>query len=176
MPRSINAVIDPVRLAGVKFLARGCHALDADEMCVMEAVAFVTHQTWTDHPSCVCPVLGAFMRAWNDGLPDSERTALLLPLIPRLVNTRGSIALERRRAVMAADWLISPAPSHGCALRNSTSRPTSSARFPRSPTLRNTPLLLPALTAVRRDVAAARDPAGNLSCWDTTGSAAYGRR
>ena len=44
---------------------------------------------------------------WNDNLPSDEaRTRLLLPLVPKLIGTRGSKALENRRATMAVDWLI----------------------------------------------------------------------
>ncbi len=54
---------------------------------------------------CVpCPL--AFIRTWSDGLPQAARDALILPLVPRLVGTRGSEALERRRGALAADWLV----------------------------------------------------------------------
>ena len=87
--------IDQERLASVTALYSGSHDPDPDgQMCAMEAVAFVAGEPWSDHPQCASPVLGAFMRAWNDGLPDAERTALLLPLVPRLVGTRASAEIE----------------------------------------------------------------------------------
>ena len=52
----------------------------------------------------VCPILGAFVRAWNDGLPVADRNRLLKPLLPRLIGTRGSDALAERRSLMATDW------------------------------------------------------------------------
>src|SRR6185312_3074701 len=79
--------IDQKRLARVKALSLGAHGNVKDGMCAMEAVAYVAREPWSDHPECACPVLSAFMRSWNDGLPDDERTSLLLPLIPRLVGT-----------------------------------------------------------------------------------------
>lgn len=99
--------IDYDRLAKIKTLKHGAHKENSDEMCAMEAVAYVAGEPWSDHPQCACPVIGAFMRAWNDAISeDADRTRLLGPLIPRLVGTRGSTALEVRRSTMAADWLI----------------------------------------------------------------------
>jgi hypothetical protein len=99
--------IDLGRLTSIKRLLPGAHYANAEgSMCAMEAVAWVAREQWSDHPRCACPVIGAFVRSWNDALPDDERTSLLLPLIPRLVGTRGSRALEERRALMAADWLV----------------------------------------------------------------------
>src|SRR5262249_41202239 len=98
----MHPAIDEQRLTSITHLYQGSHNLGDNQMCIMEAVAFVTHKDWTDHPQCVCPMIGAFMRSWNDALPNDERTALLLPFIPHLINTRGSDALVQRRATMAA--------------------------------------------------------------------------
>src|SRR5882724_4636780 len=74
--------------------------------CVMEAVAYVAGEPWSDHPECSCPVISAFLRAWNDGLPtDADRDRLLKPLVARMVGTKNP-ALEQKRSLMAADWLI----------------------------------------------------------------------
>ena len=93
------------RVAQVTALYSGVHAANDAKMCAMEAVAFVAGEPWSDHPQCACPVIGAFMRAWNDGLPDAERTRLLLPLVPKLVGTRSTSAVESARAWIALDWL-----------------------------------------------------------------------
>lgn len=74
--------IDSTRLAEVtaRDIGHGAHFSLDDGLCVMEAVAYVAGEPWSDHPKCACPVLGAFMRAWNDGLPtDEDRTRLLRP-------------------------------------------------------------------------------------------------
>ena len=52
------------KLAGLS-LKSGAHSPDST-FCVMEAVAFVAGEEWSDHPVCACPVISAFMRAWND--------------------------------------------------------------------------------------------------------------
>jgi len=73
----------------------------------MEAVAYVAGEPWADHPQCACPVITDFLIAWNDGLPsDEERDQLLKPLIPRLVGSRSTRAVEERRSYLALDWLI----------------------------------------------------------------------
>ena len=73
----------------------------------MEAVAFVAGEPWSDHPQCVSPVIGAFLRNWNDNLPtDADRERLLKPLIPKIMNTRADAATEERRSYLALDWMI----------------------------------------------------------------------
>lgn len=101
-------LIDAARLASVTVLAGGHHKDTQDAMCLLEAAAYVRGEPWSDHPACVCPVLGAFGRAWNDGLrSDEKRTGLLLPLLPKLIGTGGSTpAVQKRRAYMAFDWLV----------------------------------------------------------------------
>ena len=37
---------------------------------------------------------------------DEDRTRLLLPFVPKIIGTKGSEALEERRSLMAADWLV----------------------------------------------------------------------
>jgi hypothetical protein len=71
----------------------------------MEAVAYVAGEPWTDHPKCASPVIGAFLRSWNDAMNDDDRQ-MLLPLIPRLVGTASTRDVEGRRAWMATDWLV----------------------------------------------------------------------
>ncbi len=88
-------------------LHEGAHDESSGQMCLLEAVAWVVGEPWSDHPDCVCPVLAAFGRSWNDGLPDDEtRTRLLAPLIPRLVGTRSTPEVQDARAFMAADWSV----------------------------------------------------------------------
>ena len=98
--------LDESRLASLPSLSSGNHHPDS-QMCVMEALAFVAAESWTDHPACCCPVIGAFCRSWNDALPsDADRDRLLKPLIPRLVGSRSTPAVEQRRAWLATDWLV----------------------------------------------------------------------
>ena len=104
--------IDQSRLDEImrKPLLEGAHEPDG-EMCVMEAVAYVAGEPWSDKPDCACPVLGAFMRKWNDSLSsDDERNRLLRPLIPRLVGSKSTPEVEERRSYLALDWLAPGVP------------------------------------------------------------------
>jgi hypothetical protein len=100
-----TTIVNPDRLAELKTvtLDAGGHKPDG-EFCVMEAVAYVAGEPWSDKPECASPVLGAFLRSWNDTLDDDTRQ-LLKPYIPKLVGTRGTEVQEEKRAWMATDWL-----------------------------------------------------------------------
>jgi hypothetical protein len=88
-------------------LKSGSHSGPDAGACIMEAVAFVAGEPWSDHPECVSPVIGAFLRNWNDNLPtDADRERLLKPLIPKIMNTRADAATEERRSYLALDWMI----------------------------------------------------------------------
>jgi hypothetical protein len=88
-------------------LRSGNHGSVEEGMCAMEAVAFVAGEAHTDTPACACPVIAAFMRRWNDGLPDDARRDLYLKrFIPRLVGSLGPLVVAERRAYLALDWLI----------------------------------------------------------------------
>lgn len=87
-------------------LGAGLHKNFNDGACALELVSYVAGEPWSDHPKCVCPVLGTFFRAWNDVLSDDERDATLRPFLRRLIGTNGGPSLAKRRSLMAADWLI----------------------------------------------------------------------
>ena len=99
-------MIDTEKLASITTLDKGAHTSDAGAMCAMEAAAYVAGEPWSDHPQCVSPVIAAFLRSWNDGLPDEDRTRLLLPLIPDTIGTATTTADEATRAWMATDWVV----------------------------------------------------------------------
>ena len=86
-------------------LAEGAHDESEGQMCLLEAAAFMAGEPWSDAPVCVCPVIAAFGRAWNDALDDTDRQ-MLVPYIPRIVGTAASDEVEEARSWMAADWLI----------------------------------------------------------------------
>lgn len=74
-------------------------------MCLMEAVAYVAGERWSDHPACASPVLAAYGRTLNDTLTHEERQRLL-PLVPLLVGTSASQAVEHQRAYLLADAAV----------------------------------------------------------------------
>lgn len=87
-------------------LRRGAHPSRDDGMCAMEMVAWLAGEPHSDEPRCACPVLAALVRAINDSLSDEARNRYLRPLVPQLVNTRGSAADERRRGQVLLDGLV----------------------------------------------------------------------
>ena len=86
-------------------LAHGSHDSPTDGLCVMEAVAYFRGIEHTDHPACVSPAIGAFLRTWNDNLADEPRQ-LLKPYVFKVVGTATTPADEERRAWLATDWLV----------------------------------------------------------------------
>ena len=162
------------RFALVGALQKGAHE-DQSAMCVMEAVAFVAGEPWSDHPECACPVICAFMQSWNDGLPDVERDALLRPLIPRLIGTRSTKEVERRRAVMAADWLVRTHTPAWLRLAGLTEQADAIASLPEITDFLQCPSLMPTLRAARTDADAAGSAAGSAAwnaAWDAAWAAA----
>jgi hypothetical protein len=56
----------------------------------------LAEEKFTDRPDCVCPVIGAFLRSWNDqvGYADRQR---LYPYASRVVGTGGYRRISRIR-------------------------------------------------------------------------------
>jgi len=78
------------------------------DLCIMEAVAYMAGEPWSDTPACASPVVAAFLRSWNDALSNEDRDRLLPAAVwvPRLVGSRGDDTVEQRRSYLALDWLI----------------------------------------------------------------------
>jgi hypothetical protein len=144
--------IDTERLAEITKLDNGSHERRAQGACIMEAASYLAREKWSDHPECVCPVIGAFLRSWNDGLPDEERTTLLLPLLPRIVGTRNP-ALEKRRALMAADWLVRTYTPAWLRLAGLTDQAAPLESLPEITSMAQVPSIRGPIKAVQKDVA-----------------------
>jgi hypothetical protein len=150
-------------------LKHGGHNAPDDGMCLLEAVSWFAGEPFSDHPACVCPTLGAFGRAWNDGLPDDEsRTRLLGPLIPRLVGTNLGPVVSARRSWMALDWLIRVHQVAWLRLAGLTEHADALASMPEIRTVADL-----STTGAARD--AARDAAwaaAGAAAWPAAGAAA----
>jgi hypothetical protein len=98
--------LPPLGFFGID-LRKGAHEERERGVCAMEAAAWLAGEPHSDSPQCVCAVLGAFVRSWNDALPsDEDRNRLLKPLIPRLIGTASTAAVREKRSYLALDWLI----------------------------------------------------------------------
>lgn len=72
----------------------------------LELVAFVAGEPHGASPACVCPTIARLVRHWDASLGDAARQRLLKPLVPALVDSRATPAIEQRRAGLAADWYL----------------------------------------------------------------------
>jgi hypothetical protein len=150
-------------------LTSGGHDPDDGAMCTMEAVAFIAGEPWSDHPQCASPVIGVFLRSWNDSSGDVQRQELKR-YIPRLVNSRGTDAQESERSWMALDWLVRVQTPTWLRLAGLTVQADILTSL-EPVDVDNCPSILPALEAVRSDAAAAwvaardaaRDAAGDAA-------------
>lgn len=164
--------IDIEKLAEIQHLKSGAHKNPEDGMCIMEAVAYVTGEPFSDHPECACLVIGAFLRSWNDALPDDERNAIMRPLIAKLPGTRGSKALEERRSLMAADWLVRTHTPAWLRLAGLTEQADALSGLPEITDMAQVPSIRAPIEAARKDAAAARAAAW-AAAWDAAGGAAW---
>ena len=72
--------------------------------CFMEAAAFIAGEDHSDHPACVCRVLGIFARRWNDHLKIETRQKMK-PYIRLVIGTAGD-GFGERRSWMIIDWCV----------------------------------------------------------------------
>jgi hypothetical protein len=72
-------------------------------MCAVELASLLAGERFSDHPRSVCPVIAAFVRAYNDRVGPDHRNDLV-PYAARIVGTRGDRELERARAIACACW------------------------------------------------------------------------
>jgi hypothetical protein len=98
----MNKQAPPVTYQTVK-LSRGKHDTPRDGACVMELASMLAREPFNDHPRSVCPVIGAFLRAYNDTIDDDRRQDLYR-LAALVIGTRGSEALQRRRIDRCLQW------------------------------------------------------------------------
>jgi hypothetical protein len=92
-------------------LTHGSHTSREEGMCLMEAVAFLGGEAHSDHPACACPILAAYARTLNDKMgygaeSDALRAKYLAPLAKKLVGTRSTPEVERKRMYYFADRAV----------------------------------------------------------------------
>jgi hypothetical protein len=85
-------------------LSTGKHASPEDGACVMELASMLAGEPFSDHPVSVCPVIGAFLRAYNDWIGDEWRQDLY-PYASQVVGSRGDKEVELVRADRLVAWV-----------------------------------------------------------------------
>jgi hypothetical protein len=84
-------------------LSRGKHASPAEGACVMELASMLAGEPFNDHPVSVCPVIGAFLRTYNDSVDDGRRQDLYA-YASKVVGSRSSEGVERERQAHLERW------------------------------------------------------------------------
>lgn len=84
-------------------LGTGKHTSPEDGACVLELASMLAGEQFSDHPATVCPVIGSFLRAYNDSVDDSRRQDLYA-YASQVVGTRGSTELQQARAERMLAW------------------------------------------------------------------------
>jgi hypothetical protein len=140
-------------------LAKGAHKGPDDGACIMEAVAWLAGEPWSDNPACVNPTLADFGRKLNDVLPDDLRQQLV-PYVPRLCNTAGNGEATQRIGLMAADWLLlTYVPAFLRLCPATTDHAERIAALPPITSWDALEVATPPVRAARKDAAAALDAA-----------------
>src|SRR5439155_20993034 len=78
-------------------LSRGRHLSPDDGACVMELASLLAGERFSDYPASVCPLIGAFLRTYNDSI-DHERREDLYACAAMVVGTGGRRSATRARA------------------------------------------------------------------------------
>ncbi len=84
-------------------LGRGRHDSPQQGACVMELASMLAGGPFSDHPASVCPVIGSFLRAYNDAIGDGRRQDLYA-YASTVVGSRSSYDVQCARAERLAAW------------------------------------------------------------------------
>ncbi len=85
-------------------LARGRHQSPDDGACVMELASMLADEPFTDAPATASPIVGAFLRTYNDSVDDGRRQDLYA-YAADVVGTRGPKEAERRRSWLCLEQI-----------------------------------------------------------------------
>jgi hypothetical protein len=84
-------------------LSKGKHAGPDEGACVLELASMLAGEPFTDHPASVCPVIGSFLRSYNDSI-DGQRRQGLYEYASRVVGSRAGTTTQQARAARLAEW------------------------------------------------------------------------
>jgi hypothetical protein len=84
-------------------LSKGKHSSPEDGACVMELASMLAGEPFSDHPASVCPVLGSFLRAYNDAVGDAHRQDLY-EYASQIVDSQSPLDVQRRRSQKLIEW------------------------------------------------------------------------
>jgi hypothetical protein len=87
-------------------LSRGKHQSPDQGACVMELASMLAGEPFGDHPESVCPVIGSFMRAYNDSIDDGRRQDLY-GYASKVVGSRAGDQVQQARIEHITSWGLS---------------------------------------------------------------------
>jgi hypothetical protein len=92
----------PLRVDSLR-LEPGSHASPDQGVCIVELASILAKEKFSDEPDCVCEVIGAFLRSWNDRASHVDRQRLR-PYAARIVGTRSGRAITHSRRDFCLAW------------------------------------------------------------------------
>jgi hypothetical protein len=84
-------------------LEPGSHRSPRDGVCLLELTSILAREEFSDRPACVCRVIAAFLRSWNDRSSHAQRQRLR-PYARRVIDSRASRRVTRRRRDICLIW------------------------------------------------------------------------
>jgi hypothetical protein len=100
-------------------LVPGRHRSADGGVCATELASMLAGERFSDRPRSVCPVIGGFLRAYNDAVDDARRGDLV-PYASEVVGTRASRDVLCRRAELCRGFIdrfeMRPPPGRGARL------------------------------------------------------------
>ena len=120
--------MSPVTYQTIK-LSKGKHTSPEDGACVMELASMLAGEQFSDHPASVCPVIGSFLRAYNDSVDDDRRQDLYA-YASKVVGTRTSAEGQRARAERLLEWAAELRQRRWRTWAAHSSRRSARARWP----------------------------------------------
>jgi hypothetical protein len=89
--------VDSVRLEP------GAHRSPRDGLCLLELTSLVAEERFSDRPQCVCVVIAAFLRDWNDRSAHAHRQRLR-PYARRVIGSKAGRGVTHRRRDVCLIW------------------------------------------------------------------------
>jgi hypothetical protein len=151
--------------------ANGAHTDVEKGACLLEASAYLAGESFGDHPECVCPVIAAFGRAWNDSL-SNERRSMLKPYAVKIIGTKATAATEKKRSYLAIDWYVRTFTATWLELGNHHEEAKQVRGLSPIRSLATLEAALPVLEASSKVASAARSAAWSAA-WSAARSAAW---
>jgi hypothetical protein len=81
----------------------GAHRSPRDGVCLLELASLMARERFSDRPRCVCVVIAAFLRDWNDRAGHAQRQDLR-PYARRVIGSRARRSATHRRRDVCLIW------------------------------------------------------------------------